>query len=129
MNKTILIVAIVLVALVAAGAYYYSKSYPAPMPMAPSQPVQGQPQNQNPMVSSTINIQNFAFNPAALTVKAGDTVTWTNNDSVQHQIKSNTFNSAPLTQGQTFSFTFTTAGTFDYSCAIHPAMKGQIIVQ
>lgn len=79
--------------------------------------------------ANAINIQNFAFNPATLTIKKGITVTWTNNDSAQHQIKSATFNSSQLGKGQSFSFTFNDAGTFDYSCAIHPSMLGKIIVE
>jgi plastocyanin len=79
--------------------------------------------------SNVVNIQNFAFNPGTLTVKKGTTVTWTNNDAAQHQIKSATFNSSQFGKGQTFSFTFNDAGTFDYSCAIHPSMLGKIIVE
>jgi plastocyanin len=45
-----------------------------------------------------------------------------------HQIKSATFNSSPLSQGQTFQFTFSSVGSYDYSCAIHPSMLGKIIV-
>jgi plastocyanin len=76
-----------------------------------------------------INIQNFSFNPGTLTINKGDTVIWTNNDSAPHQIKSATFNSNTLSNGGTFSFTFTDAGTYNYSCAIHPSMTGSIIVQ
>jgi plastocyanin len=79
--------------------------------------------------STTIDIQNFSFNPSILTVKTGSTVTWTNHDSVNHQIKSDTFGSNPLSTNQTYSFTFTTAGTYNYFCAIHPSMTGTIIVQ
>ncbi|MFA6383207.1 MAG: cupredoxin family copper-binding protein [Parcubacteria group bacterium] len=79
--------------------------------------------------TNMVNIQNFAFNLGTLTIKKGETVTWTNNDSVLHQIKSATFNSSQLSKGQTFSFTFDDAGTFDYSCAIHPSMMGKIIVE
>ena len=85
---------------------------------------QAQTQNSN----ASVSIKNFAFNPTPLNIKEGTTVTWTNNDPVPHQIKSSTFNSAALTNGQTFSFTFSTAGTYDYSCAIHPSMLGKIIV-
>lgn len=86
--------------------------------------------NQGPSVeSNTVNIQNFSFIPATLTVKKGATVTWTNNDSAPHQIKSTTFNSSQMSNGQNFSFTFNAAGTFDYSCAIHPSMLGKIIVE
>ena len=130
MNKTILIIAIILLAFVVMGGYYYSKNYRAAAPMAPNQPmVQTQTPNQKLLGSNFIEIQNFAFNPATVTIKVGDRLTWTNNDSVQHQIKSDTFNSTPLSKGQIFSFTFATAGTFDYSCAIHPSMHGRIIVQ
>lgn len=87
------------------------------------------PTEMSKMGSTDINIQNFSFNPATLTVKMGDTVTWTNNDSANHQIRSDMFNSAPLSNGQTYSFTFKTAGTYNYSCAIHPSMTGTIIVQ
>ena len=85
-----------------------------------------------PATNSTtvaISIHNFAFNPATLTVKKGTTVTWTNDDPMPHQIKSVSFNSDALSTGQTFSFTFNDAGSFDYSCAIHPSMTGQIIVE
>ena len=79
--------------------------------------------------SNSINIANFAFDPATLTVAKGTTVTWTNSDTATHQIKSDTFNSAALATGQSFSFTFNTVGSFAYSCAIHPSMTGTIIVQ
>ena len=79
--------------------------------------------------TNTVTIQNFAFNPATLTVKAGTTVTWTNKDSTTHKIKSDTFNSGDLNQNDTFQFQFNNTGTFNYSCAIHPSMTGQIIVE
>lgn len=77
----------------------------------------------------SIAIQNFAFDPQTKTVAKGATVTWTNNDSVPHQIKSTTFNSGMLAQGQSYSFTFNAAGSFDYICSVHPSMTGTIIVQ
>lgn len=79
--------------------------------------------------TDVVNIKNFSFNPEILKVKKGATVTWTNNDPAQHQIKSATFNSGQLSKGQSFSFTFNDAGTFDYLCAIHPSMVGKIIVE
>jgi amicyanin len=88
-----------------------------------------QNQNTTATTSNSVNIQNFAFDPATLTVKKGATVTWTNSDSAAHQIRSATFKSNMLTKGQTFSFTFNTAGTFDYSCSVHPSMTGKIVVE
>jgi plastocyanin len=93
------------------------------------QTTQPQPSNPAQPVAAGVTIQNFSFQPSPLTVSVGTTVTWTNMDSVPHQIKSTAFNSSPLSQGQTYSFTFQGAGTYDYSCAIHPTMHGQIIVQ
>jgi plastocyanin len=91
------------------------------------------PQQQNPAgsqnVESAVTIKNFAFSPSALTIKKGTTVTWTNEDSVPHTIKSDTFNSGTLNTGNKFQFTFSSTGTFDYSCGIHPQMSGKIIVE
>ena len=77
-----------------------------------------------------ITVQNFAFSPASVSVPAGTTVTWTNQDAATHQIASDTgaFMGNPIGQGSSYSFTFTTPGTFPYHCAIHPSMKGTITV-
>lgn len=79
--------------------------------------------------ASAISIKNFAFNPGSVMIKKGATVTWTNNDSAPHQIKSSVINSSVMNTGEIFSFTFGKSGTYDYICAIHPSMKGTIIVQ
>ena len=87
-------------------------------------------QTQSPAVTGTsVSIQNFSFSPATLTVKKGATVTWTNNDSAVHTIKSSSFTSGDLSKGDTFQFTFNTPGTFDYACGIHPSMQGKIVVE
>lgn len=85
---------------------------------------QTQPEN----LSASVSIKNFAFNPTPLTIKVGTTVTWTNNDSAPHQIKSDTFNSAMLSNGGNFQFTFSAVGQYSYLCSVHPSMQGQIIV-
>lgn len=88
------------------------------------------PTSTNEAVSpNSVLISNFSFNPGSLTVKAGTTVTWTNNDSVTHSIKSSSFTSPDLATGDTFKFTFNTPGTYNYNCGIHPTMTGTIIVQ
>lgn len=81
--------------------------------------------------ANTITIQNFAFNPSTLTVKVGTNVTWINQDSTQHQVKEDNglFLSSLLGNGQTFTYTFTTAGTYNYVCNIHSSMKGEVIVE
>ena len=77
-----------------------------------------------------VTIQNFAFIPASVTVPAGTTVTWTNQDSAPHQVASDTgaFSSITLGQGGKYSFTFTSPGTYPYHCSIHTFMKGTITV-
>ncbi|MEN6349405.1 MAG: cupredoxin family copper-binding protein [Syntrophomonas sp.] len=79
--------------------------------------------------ANTVVIENFAFTPAAITVKKGDTVTWVNRDSAPHTATGAAFDSKGLARGQSFSFTFNEAGTFDYICTYHPSMKGQVIVK
>ena len=116
MKKSITLSLILLGTLVLSGCSLYGGSSTNTPAIAPTAP-------------NSINIQNFAFNPGTLTVKKGTAVTWINNDSATHQIKSATFNSGQLGKGQSFSFTFDTAGSFDYSCAIHPSMTGKIIAE
>ena len=80
---------------------------------------------------NTVVIKNFAFDPAALTVNSGDTVTWVNQDTVPHQVASDTgeFESAVLSPGESYSHTFSTAGTHPYHCAIHQSMTATVTVQ
>jgi plastocyanin len=80
--------------------------------------------------AGAVSIKDFAFNPADVTVAKGTTVTWKNDDSATHRIKSGdgSFDSKDLKNGDSFDHTFDTAGTFDYICGIHPSMKGKITV-
>ncbi len=88
---------------------------------------------QTPVTGNAVTIQNFAFVPATLTVKAGTKVTWTNNDTTVHDVTSTNgpsvtaattslFASGTLNQGDSFSFTFSKPGTYYYECTIHAAM-------
>jgi len=102
-----------------------------------------------------MSIKGFAFNPAAVEVTKGTTVTWTNEDTVPHTVTTGiappTFpplpsgasptpfpslvsgdgkvNSGRIEPTTTFSFTFNEAGTFNYFCGVHPAMKASITVR
>ena len=76
-------------------------------------------------------IKDYAFNPADLTVKAGDTVTWTNGDKAPHTVTSSgkgPLDSPNLQTGDKFSYTFTSPGEFAYYCAVHPDMVGKVTV-
>ncbi len=83
-----------------------------------------------PVAANTVSIKNFAFVPAAVTVKVGTTVTWTNTDQEAHTVtaKNGTFNSSPLNSGSTYQYTFTKPGTYNYLCTIHPFMTATVVV-
>jgi amicyanin len=82
--------------------------------------------------ATAISIDNFTFSPQKLTVKAGTTVTWTNKDDIPHGIAAtgNAFaRSNAMDTDNSYSFTFTTPGTYQYFCYIHPHMTGTIVVE
>jgi plastocyanin len=95
--------------------------------------------NFNPIsapVTVDVSIGDFFFAPQSVTIKVGDTVRWTNNGAAPHTTTSGTsptgdgkWASGILSSGQSFSFTFTQAGTFPYFCAVHPFMIGTVTVQ
>ena len=81
---------------------------------------------------NTVTIDNFSFTPATLTVKAGTTVTWTNQDDIPRGIGSanNAFpKSKALDTDDSYSFTFATPGTYQFFCYLHPKMVGSIVVE
>jgi plastocyanin len=83
-----------------------------------------------PVGGNQVGIDNFAFVPATLTVPVGSTVTWTNHDEEPHTVAANdgSFHSPGMGTRATYSHTFSTAGTFDYVCSIHPSMHGTVVV-
>jgi plastocyanin len=84
-----------------------------------------------PVATSAVAIDNFAFSPAAITVKAGTTVTWKNNDEEPHSVvSSDEPMRSPTLAGQanTFSHTFSRPGRYAYNCGIHPFMHGTVEV-
>jgi plastocyanin len=77
-----------------------------------------------------VYIDNFAFSPEALTVKAGTVVAFRNRDDIPHSVVgvNQEFHSKALDTDDTFSFTFAKPGTYNYFCGLHPKMTGEIIV-
>jgi len=111
---------------------------PAPVPTAPPAPTQS-PLSAIPAPAlpppppgrtQSVSIVDFNFQPPQINLQAGDTVSWTNNGRQAHTVTSdsNTFDSGRLDPGRTFSFTFQGAGAFSYHCAIHPTMRGTVVV-
>ena len=82
--------------------------------------------------SKSVDMMNYAFSPSSLAISVGDTVTWTNHDSAPHNVVvtdgPEKFSSPLIEQGQSWSHTFTLAGTYSYYCSVHPDMKATITV-
>jgi len=81
--------------------------------------------------TTQVVLQNIQISPTSVTIKVGDTVTWTNKDGFAHRLvgDKSEFDSGNMAGGATFSFTFKSVGTIAYHCSIHPSMTGTIIVQ
>ncbi|WP_244885644.1 plastocyanin/azurin family copper-binding protein [Amycolatopsis vancoresmycina] len=108
---------------------------PAAPPSMPGMPSAAAPPSSPPAGNATTNtvaIKDFAFAPAATTVKKGTTVTWTNSDQDPHTVTSTgsggPLRSPTLQTGQSYQYTFSTPGTFEYLCTIHPFMTATVTV-
>lgn len=77
---------------------------------------------------NTVTMKGVKFNPDSIVIKAGETVTWVNEDPVEHQVKVGNDMSPRLRQGQSWSKTFNVPGEFDITCTIHPQMLGRVKV-
>ena len=92
----------------------------------------GAPGTPAPIVTTSVNLQNIAFNPADIQVSPGATVTFTNLDGFAHTV---TFDNASITSidqyttGARTTTMPTTPGTYAYHCQIHAAMKGTVLVK
>jgi plastocyanin len=104
------------------------------LPLALAAACGGSQAGASPAATSNVELPpSYKFVPADITVKAGTTVTWTNNDNFTHSVQF-TDGGLPtqpmlMERGQAARFTFTTAGTFHYQCSLHPQnMKGSVVV-
>ncbi len=82
--------------------------------------------------ATEVSMKDIKFDPSDLSIKAGDTVTWVNDDTVGHDVTGDDFKSGDagaMQNGDTFEHTFDAAGTFDYVCTVHPGMKGTVKVE
>jgi LPXTG-motif cell wall-anchored protein len=83
-----------------------------------------------PALAASVSAVDFRFVPSTITISAGETVTWTNNGQSPHTVTGGSFDSGNLNPGQTYSHTFSSAGTFPYHCQYHQSqgMVGTVIV-
>jgi plastocyanin len=138
------IVAIVIVAALAGGAYAITQNNDDTNKQATSsntgrqsntmtaEDQQNSQETNNPEVTNKVEISNFAYSPQNITVKKGTTVTWTNRDSAAHDVVEKDDKEGPksklLQTGETYSYTYNTVGTFEYFCTVHPSMTGTVTV-
>lgn len=130
MRLVALLIVIVLIAGV--SAFMFTKRAKSPNTTSPATSDIEKAKEAALLASSTvITMNNSAFAPTSLTVKAGTEVTFENDDSVAHTITADdgSFDSGNITPGESYKRTFGSAGTVNYHCTIHSNMKGKIIVQ
>ncbi|MBI2600430.1 cupredoxin family copper-binding protein [Candidatus Daviesbacteria bacterium] len=88
----------------------------------------------SPISATVVNIQNSQFLPQQINIAAGETITWVNQDSIEHTTTSDDINAAEswgsgtLVPGQSFSKMFTKPGVYNYHCSVHPSMRGTVVV-
>ncbi|MGW6911587.1 cupredoxin domain-containing protein [Streptomyces sp. NPDC054940] len=91
------------------------------------------PAGQASAATYRVTMSGYAYSPASLTIPVGSTVTWTNQDTAPHDVKTTSgpvaIHSPMLNKGGTWSFTFTTPGTYAYYCTVHPNMTARIVVR
>jgi plastocyanin len=82
--------------------------------------------------SADVTMKDIKFNPSKITIKKGQTVVWTNDDPVGHDVTDDGFKSGSpggIENGQTFQHKFPKKGTFKYQCSVHPGMTGEVVVK
>lgn len=98
-------------------------------PSAPTQPTTPSQPTGPEIPANTVWIEANGFNPNVIRIPARTAITWQNKDTVPHALQGDGFMSSTLNQQETFMNFFTTPGTYEYHCSIHPSMTGTIIVE
>ena len=78
---------------------------------------------------ANVEIRNYKYIPQNITIKVGQTVKWTNNDTVLHNVVGSGIESDYLQKGEKFTYTFEEEGTYPYKCKAHPWMEGEVTVE
>jgi plastocyanin len=110
--------------------YGQQPAQPAPQQPAPQQPAPPQPAPQQPAAGFTqVDIRGSAYLPGSINIRVGQKVSWNNEDQVPHTVTADglTFGKQ-LPTGAVFNFAFVKPGNFPYHCAIHPNMRGAVVV-
>jgi len=129
-----IIIGVIIVLIIVLGTVYvmHKNNGMQGMNMQPASQLQSSSSSTaKPAGKNAVTIKNFAFSPATITIKAGQSVIWTNEDSIGHSATAddNSWDTGVLSQGQSKSITFAKAGTYTYHCSVHPNMKATVVVQ
>jgi YVTN family beta-propeller protein len=97
---------------------------------APRKVVVQQASGQTASGKAKVSIANFAFGPQSITIRKGDSITWSNDDGAPHTVtfKDGSADSKSISPGKTFTQAFNRAGTYEYFCSFHPFMTGRVVV-
>jgi plastocyanin len=129
-QKALLLLAAVVILFSFAAVVYRAHTLPKDGSMGKSQ-AKPSANTQAAVATDVVTINNFAFSPMVITIKMDTSVTWTNQDTVNHTVTSDSGSelaSENFGRDASFSHTFTKAGTYTYHCAPHPYMHGTVIV-
>jgi plastocyanin len=137
--RTLRVPALLLLAVLALGACGGSEATPAPSPEpAASSPASAVPSTAagacevaDTADGTSVRIAGFAFAPATVTIKVGETVTWTNEDTAGHTatMADGCGRTGTIQKGQSASIRFDAPGDYPYTCSIHPRMTGSVVVE
>jgi plastocyanin len=91
----------------------------------------GSAESSEPVATTDVQmVKSYSFDPKVIEIKAGDTVTWTNEDNFTHTVEVDGQEDHKVEQGESFSITFDTPGTYHYVCTLHSKdMDGEVIVK
>lgn len=138
MKRSIIIPIIIFIMLISGGALVFMNrdkdNTDDTMDMSSMSAESGDSANtETPADPNTVLISDFAYNPETITIKKGTTITWTNQDDARHDVAptggaADFQASELLAKGESYTFTFNTAGTYTYQCSPHPYMTGTVVV-
>jgi plastocyanin len=91
----------------------------------------GSGESSEPVATTEVQmVKSYRFDPKVIEIKAGDTVTWTNQDNFTHTVEVDGQEDHKVEQGESFSITFDQTGTYDYVCTLHSKdMDGEVVVK
>lgn len=134
-----MMIASIIILVVVIGAFFMMRGQNQTVPTTQEQEqvveeetTQEESADSEEVSENVIEIKDFAFGPKTITIKSGDSVTWTNRDSVGHTATADDeggFDTGLLDKDESKTITFDKPGTYPYHCTPHPNMKAEVVVE